>query len=144
MQCLLLERKAFVANLLSCGVVQLILAGSLETVLNTGILPQGLNGISNFWWEVVALDLLWLHKNGLNVILGPLVVKWELQRLHGLEDNAHRLDCVGENDLFEGLSFIARVATLVDKLHLLENGRLSRLSSTYTIISRPLSISESR
>lgn len=67
-----------VANLLSCRVVQLILAGSLETVLNTGILPQGLDGVANFWWEVVALNLLWLHEDGLNVVFGSLVVKWEL------------------------------------------------------------------
>ena len=46
------------------------------------------------------------------------------------------MDCVGEDDLLEGLALIARVATLMDKLHLLENGRLSRLSGTYATVSK--------
>jgi hypothetical protein len=68
------------------------------------------------------------------VVLGALVVERQLQRLHGLEDDAHRLDGVAEDDLLEGLALIARVAALMDQLHLLENRRLAGFTSTYGVL----------
>lgn len=119
-----------VVKVVAGGVVQLVLPRTLETALNTGVLPQRLDGIANLRGKIVAFDLLWLHEDGLNVILGSLIVEGQLQRLHGFEDDAHRLDGVAEDDLFEGFPLIARIPALVDQLHLLEDGRLSRLSGS--------------
>jgi hypothetical protein len=68
------------------------------------------------------------------VVLGALVVEWQLERLHGLKDDAHRLDGVAEDDLLERLALIARVPALVDELHLLEDGRLSGLSGSCALL----------
>jgi hypothetical protein len=98
--------------------------------LHTSILPQHRDGVSNLRGEAIPLDLCGLHENGLDVVFGALVVKRQLERLHGLEDDAHRLHRVGEDDLLERLPLVARVAALVDELHLLENRRLSGLSGS--------------
>lgn len=100
--------------------------------MHAGILPKGTNSVANLRGKAVTLDLCRLHEDGLDVILATLVVQWQLQRFHGLEDDAHRLDGVGEDDFLEGLTLIPRVATLVDKLHLLENRRLAGFTSTYS------------
>jgi hypothetical protein len=118
-------------NLLSCGIVQLVLPGALEAVLDTNILPKRLDGVANLRRQVVTLDLLWLHEDSLDVVFGALVVEWQLERLHRLQDDAHRLDCVAEDDLLERLALVARVAALVDELHLLEDGGLSGFTGTY-------------
>lgn len=111
-------------------VVELVLARALEALLHAGILPQDRDGVANLRGQAVALDLRRLHEDGLDVVLGALVVERQLQRLHGLEDDAHRLDRVAEDDLLERLALVARVAALVDELHLLENCRLAGFTST--------------
>jgi hypothetical protein len=115
-------------------VVELILARPLEALLYASILPKYGDGVSNLRGQAVALNLRRLHENSLDVVLGALVVERELKRLHGLEDDAHRLDRVAEDDLLERLPLVARVAALVDELHLLEYGRLARLSGTCALL----------
>lgn len=88
-------------NLLFGRVVELVLSGALETLLDTSILPQNADGIADLGWEVVAFNLGGLHENGLNVILGSLIVKGKFQGLHSLEDDTHRLHCVAEDDFLE-------------------------------------------
>jgi hypothetical protein len=117
-------------GLLSGGVVQLVLSRALETILDTGILPELRNGIADLGREVIALDLLGLHEDGLDVVLGALIIEGELKRLHGLKDDTHGLDSVAEDDLLEGLSLVTRIATLVNELHLLQDGRLSGLTGS--------------
>jgi hypothetical protein len=41
-----------------------------------------------------------LHEDGLDVVLGALVVERELERLHDLKDDTHGL-YVAEDDFFE-------------------------------------------
>lgn len=98
------------------------------------VLPQSLDGAANFRGQDIAFDLSGLDEDGLDVVLHALVLKGQLKGLHGLENDAHGLNSVAENDFLERLAFIARVATLVDQLHLLENGRLSRFTSTCQFI----------
>lgn len=50
---------------------------------------------------------------------------------HGLGDGLERLDNVAEDDWLEIKSFALVEALSIDKLHLLQNCRFSRLSSTY-------------
>lgn len=88
-------------NILSGRVVQLVLSGSLEALLHTTVLPQGLDGAANLGRKDVALDLGGLHEDGLDVVLHPLILERELQGLHGLKNDAHGLDSVAENDLLE-------------------------------------------
>ena len=57
-------------------VVELILSRSLETLLHTGILPEGVNGIPDFGWQAVSFDLCGLHEDGLYMVFCPLVIKW--------------------------------------------------------------------
>lgn len=128
-------RRARRGYLLLSRIVQLILAGSLETLLHTDISPQSRNSITDLGGKIVSFDLSWLHEDSLDVVLGSLVVKWKLKLFHGLENNAHRLNGIAEDNLLEGFPLIARVASLVDQLHLLQDRRLSRLSSSYMIIS---------
>ena len=116
-------------------VVELVLARALEALLHAGILPQDRDGIANLRGQAVALDLCRLHEDGLDVVLGALVVERQLQRLHGFEDDAHRLDRVAEDDLLERLALVARVATLVDELHLLEDCRLARFTGTCSVLA---------
>jgi hypothetical protein len=78
-----------VIKVVSGGVVQLILSRSLKALLHTTILPQGLDGAANLRGENVALNLSGLHEDGLDVVLHALVFERKLERLHGLEDNAH-------------------------------------------------------
>lgn len=117
-------------DILSRRVVELVFPGPLEAGLDTAIPPESLNGIANLRREDVALDLCRLHEDGLDVVLHPRVRQWELERLHGFENDAHRLDCVAEDDLLEGFPLVARVAALVDELHLLQDGRLPGFTST--------------
>jgi hypothetical protein len=112
------------------GVVQLVLARALEALLHAGVLPEHRDGVANLRGQAVALDLCGLHEDGLDVVLGALVIERQLERLHGLEDDAHRLHGVAEDDLLERLTLVARVTALVDELHLLEDGRLAGLSGT--------------
>jgi len=69
------------------------------------------------------------------VVLCTLIIQRKLKRLHCLEDDTHRLDSVAKDDLLERLSLIARVAALMDELHLLQDRRLPRLTSTYLRVS---------
>lgn len=115
-------------------VVQLVLARTLEALLHADILPQNRDCVTNLRRQAVALDLCGLHEDGLDVVLGALVVERQLQRLHCLEDDAHRLDGVAEDDLLERLALIARVAALVDELHLLEDCRLAGFTSTCSVL----------
>ena len=68
------------------------------------------------------------------MVFGALVVERQLERLHGLKDDAHRLHRVAEDDLLERLALVARVSTLVDELHLLENGRLSGFTGSCALL----------
>lgn len=113
----------------------MVLAGSFEALLDTDVPPQSRNGIANLGGKVVSFDLGWLHENGLYMVLGPLVVKRQLKLLHGLEDDPHRLHGITEDDFLEGLTLVARISTLVDQLHLLQDRRLARFSSSCTSIS---------
>lgn len=88
-------------------VVELVLARALEALLHTSILPQNGDGVSNLRRQAVALNLCRLHEDGLDVVFGALVVERQLERLHGLEDDAHRLDGVAEDDLLERLALVA-------------------------------------
>ncbi len=94
-------------SLLFRGVVQLVLSRALEALLDTDILPESIDGVAHLRRQAVALDLCWLHEDGLDVVLGALIVERKLERLHGLEDDAHRLDGVAEDDLLERLALIA-------------------------------------
>ena len=98
--------------------------------MNASIFPQGLDSRTNLRRERVTLDLSWLHEDGVYVVFSPLVIERKFQTLHGLEDDTHGLDGVAEDDFFKRLAFIARVGSLVDKFHLFQDGRFSRLSST--------------
>lgn len=69
------------------------------------------------------------------MVLGTLVSQGQLERLHGLEDDAHGLDGVAEDDLLEGLALVPGVAALVDELHLLQDGRLAGLTSSCPEVS---------
>lgn len=122
-------------RLLSRRVVELVFSGSLEALLHTAILPKGLNRTANLGRQNFAFNLGGLHEDGLDVVLHALVFQRELQRLHGLEDNTHRLNSIAEDDLFERFAFIARVASLMDKLHLFKNGGLAGFTSTYRRVS---------
>lgn len=115
-------------------VVELVLARALEALLHAGILPQDGDGVANLRGQAVALDLRRLHEDGLDVVLGALVVERQLQRLHGFEDDAHRLDRVAEDDLLKRLPLVARVAALVDELHLLEDCRLAGFTGTCSVL----------
>jgi hypothetical protein len=109
----------------------LVFSRALEARLDTGISPEDRDGVANLRGQAVAFDLCGLHEDGLDVVFGFLVVERELQRLHGLEDDAHRLDSVAEDNLLERLLFVAGVTTFVDELHLFENGRLSGFTSAW-------------
>jgi hypothetical protein len=124
------QTKEAMLNSLFRRIVQLVLARSLEALLHASILPEHRNGIPDLWRQAVAFNLCGLHEDGLNVVLGALVIERQLQGLHSLEDDAHRLHRVAEDDLLEGFPLVARVAALVDELHLLENGRLAGFTST--------------
>lgn len=123
-------------NLLFGRVVELVFTRPLEALLHAGVFPKHRYGISHLRRKAVALDLRRLHEDCLHMVLGALVVQRELERLHGLEDHTHRLHRVAEDNLLEGLSFIARVTALVDELHLLEDGRFSRFTSACTSLVR--------
>jgi hypothetical protein len=64
------------------------------------------------------------------MVLGSLVVEGKLQRLHGFENDTHGLHGIGEDDLLEGFPFVSRVSTLVYELHLFQDGRFARFTST--------------
>ena len=85
-------------------------------------MPQSVDGGAHFGHQTVPLDLDGLHKDGLHVVFIASVLQWQLERLHGLEDDAHGLHRVAVDDFLEGLALVARVATLVDELHLFEDG----------------------
>lgn len=93
--------------LLLSRIVQLILAGSLEAFLHADISPKGRNSIADLRGKIVSFDLSWLHEDSLNVVLGSLVVEGKLKLFHGLENNAHRLNGITENNLLEGFPLIA-------------------------------------
>lgn len=112
----------------------MVFARSLEALLHAGVFPEYRDGVANLWGQAVAFDLRGLHEDGLHVVLCALVVERELERLHSLEDDAHRLDGVAEDDLLERFPLVARVATLVDELHLLENGRFPGFTSTCAVL----------
>lgn len=124
------------SDLLSGRIVELVLSRALEALLDTTVFPQSLDGVSDLGRKDIALDLGGLHEDGLDVVLHPLVLQRQLQGLHGLQDDAHGLDRVAEDDFLERLSFVAGVATLVDELHLLEDGRLSGFTSTCQFCQR--------
>lgn len=115
-------------------VVQLVLPRALEALLHTSILPEHGDGVANLRGQAVAFNLCGLHEDSLDVVLGALVVERKLERLHGLEDDTHGLDCVAEDDLLKRLPLVARVAALVDELHLLEDGRLARFTGTCIVL----------
>jgi len=94
----------------------------LEAGLDTRVLPEDRDGVTDLWGKVVTLNLCGLHEDGLDVVLGSLIVEGKLQRLHCFEDDAHRLDSVAEDDFLERLSLVTRVAALMDELHLFEDG----------------------
>src|SRR5688572_28367050 len=116
-------------DILSRRVVELVFPGPLEAGLDTAVPPQSLDGVANLRREDVTLDLCRLHEDGLDVVLHPRVRQWQLERLHGLENDAHRLYCVAEDDLLERFPLVARVTALVDELHLLQDGRLLGFTS---------------
>lgn len=122
--------NAMFGNLLSRRIIQLVFPRPLEALLNTNILPQSLNCVANLWWQDVAFDLGGLHEDGLDVVLHSLILEREFEGLHSLENDAHGLNGVAENDFLERLSLVARIAALVDKLHLLQNGGFSGFTST--------------
>lgn len=111
-------------------VVELVLAGPLEALLDTGVAPESANGTADLWGQAVTFDLSGLHEDGLHVVFVAGVLQGKLERLHGLQDDTHRLNRVAVDDFLEGFPFIARVSTLVDQLHLLQNSRLAGLSSS--------------
>lgn len=94
-------------GLLSGRIVELVLARALEAVLHSTVLPQSLNGATNLRREDFAFDLSGLHEDGLDVVLHALVLERELERLHGLQDDAHGLDSVAEDDFLEGFALIS-------------------------------------
>lgn len=66
------------------------------------------------------------------MVFHPGIRQRQLQRLHSLKDDAHRLDRVAEDDLLERFSLVARVTAFVDELHLLKDRRLSGFTSACT------------
>lgn len=100
--------------------------------MDTSILPQSFDGGTDFWRETITFDLGWLHEDSMDVILGALIVKRKLKALHSLEYNAHRLDGVAVDNFLERFTLVARIRSLVDEFHLLQNGRFTRLASTFT------------
>lgn len=111
-------------------IVQLVFTGALEALLDTSIMPQGCNGITDLRKKAITFDLSRLHEDGLHMVFIAAIFKRQLQRLHSLQDDPHRLNGVAVDDFLEGLAFVARVTTLVDELHLFEDGGLARLSSS--------------
>lgn len=82
-------------------VVQLVFAGALEALLNTSIAPELANGVSNLGGNAVTLDLSGLHEDGLHVVLVARILQGKFERLHGLENDPHRLDGVAVDDFLE-------------------------------------------
>ena len=117
-------------NSLFGRIVQLVFARALETLLHTGVAPQGADRIANLWGQALTLDLRRLHEDGLDVIFVPGVLEGQFQRFHGLQDHAHRLNGVAVDDFLERLALVARISALVDELHLLQDRGLARLSRT--------------
>lgn len=118
-------------NILFGRIVELIFAGATETLLYPGIAPKSLDGTTDFRGKAVTLDLRRLHKNGLDVVFGAGILERKFKRLHGLQNDTHRLNGIAVDDFLERFPFIARVATLVDELHLLQDGGLSRFTGTW-------------
>lgn len=82
-------------------VVQLVFARALEALLNTSVAPKLANGVSNLGGNAVTLDLSGLHEDGLHVVLVACILQRQLEGLHGLENDPHRLDGVAVDDFLE-------------------------------------------
>jgi hypothetical protein len=122
-------------DLLSGRVVELVFTRTLETVLNTTVLPESLDCVADLRGKHIAFNLSGLHEDSLYVIFHSLILKRKLEGLHGLENDAHGLNGVAEDDLLERFPLVARVATLVNELHLLQDGRLSGFTSTCSLVN---------
>ena len=124
-------RRCVAQDLLFRGIVQLVLSRTLKALLNARVIPQRGYGGANLWWQAVTFYLRWLDKDGLHVVFAATIIEREFERLHGLKNDTHRLDGVAEYDFLERFTLIARVASLVDKLHLFEDGGLSGFAGTW-------------
>mmetsp|Transcript_11246 Transcript_11246/g.27822 ORF Transcript_11246/g.27822 Transcript_11246/m.27822 type:complete len:216 (-) Transcript_11246:14-661(-) len=107
-------------------VVELKLALPVEGHLHRLIRPQFLEGLRGLGVHHLAVCLpLERLPQRLDICR-----HFQLDLLKRLEEGVHRGDNVGVDNALEGLSLRLGVAVLVDDLHLLEDGRLARLSRT--------------
>jgi len=70
------------------------------------------------------------EKENSNFYLMSSVLQDNLQLLQGLNDDPHGLNGVAEDDLLERLTVLLGVPSVVNQLHLLQNGALAGLTST--------------
>ena len=64
----------------------------------------------------------------IRVILAFLAVQVNAEPLHGVEDQGHRVDCVGVHDGLEHDPLLEAIVRLVNNSHLLQECGLPRLS----------------
>ena len=125
-------------GLLFGWVVQLIFPWPRKALLYSGIFPQNSDRIPDLWRKAVAFNLGRLHEDCLNMILCALIIQGQFKWFHCLKYDAHWLDCIAEDDFFEWFPFVTRITSLMYQLHLLQDCRFSRLSSTYDDVNQKI------
>jgi hypothetical protein len=115
----------------------LVFSGSGETLLHTLISPQSLDSGRALGREHLSFNLVrQLHDDGF-VLFVLLFTQGDTHVGHGFQDDTHGLDGVGENDFFEGLSFVFVVTVIVNQFHLLQDSTFAGFTSTLIKKKRP-------